>query len=368
MAAEPSTHSTASSGKLEYEPNPFEQSFSVPTTSSRSLDGPRPGTPGGAKTTLLPPISHLDSPSIPGSQFWGESSLRQGPLSPSMLLGPQNSSVSALQSRAHEFGGGFLPAQPSPMTAALLNAAAAGHIVATPGGSLRAVMPPANGRPPAPLPPVPAAPASPTTMPNNLYLLSAAEQTVTRPPPPHPSSTLASYPPPPPATAPPPATTYAYPSSALPPAAPRPPKQSGTEPGADQRSQTAAPPGPGDDMDSDEKRRNFLERNRIAALKCRQRKKQWLNNLQSTLDLYSAENDKTEKQVQVLREEILNLKALLVAHKECPVAQANGVVGLDNYSPLTASARPTPFGPPLDYSALAAGSAPPPPSSSAGMI
>ncbi|RKP34515.1 hypothetical protein BJ085DRAFT_881, partial [Dimargaris cristalligena] len=68
----------------------------------------------------------------------------------------------------------------------------------------------------------------------------------------------------------------------------------------------------------DEKRRSFLERNRIAALKCRQRKKQWLNNLQNTLDLYSVENDKAEKQMQLLREEVLHLKTLLVAHKECP--------------------------------------------------
>merc|ERR1711939_1241313 len=39
-------------------------------------------------------------------------------------------------------------------------------------------------------------------------------------------------------------------------------------------------------MTDEEKRRNFLERNRVAALKCRQRKKQWLANLQAKVEMY----------------------------------------------------------------------------------
>ena len=35
-----------------------------------------------------------------------------------------------------------------------------------------------------------------------------------------------------------------------------------------------------------------------------------------------------------MREEILNLKTLLLAHKDCPIAQANGVMGLDTI-PMT---------------------------------
>jgi ATF/CREB family transcription factor len=74
-------------------------------------------------------------------------------------------------------------------------------------------------------------------------------------------------------------------------------------------------------MTDEEKRKNFLERNRVAALKCRQRKKQWLQNLQSKVEMYSAENDNLTTQIAQLREEVVNLKTLLLAHKDCPVTQ-----------------------------------------------
>ncbi|KAF9577820.1 hypothetical protein BGW38_006726 [Lunasporangiospora selenospora] len=78
-------------------------------------------------------------------------------------------------------------------------------------------------------------------------------------------------------------------------------------------------------MDEDEKRKNFLERNRQAALKCRQRKKQWLANLQTKVEYLSNDNEQLQAQTAALRDEIIHLKALLLAHKDCPVAQANGV-------------------------------------------
>lgn len=100
--------------------------------------------------------------------------------------------------------------------------------------------------------------------------------------------------------------------------------------------------GSGDDMDNDnqlnehgkkmtdeEKRKNFLERNRVAALKCRQRKKQWLQNLQTKVEFYSQENDALTTQVASLREEIVALKTLLLAHKDCPIARATGM-GMDS--------------------------------------
>ncbi|KAL1926932.1 hypothetical protein VTP01DRAFT_5262 [Rhizomucor pusillus] len=77
-------------------------------------------------------------------------------------------------------------------------------------------------------------------------------------------------------------------------------------------------------VEDDEKRRNFLERNRIAALKCRQRKKQWLNNLQAKVEILTTENEQLQVQAEAMREEIVNLKTLLLAHKDCPVAQSNG--------------------------------------------
>ncbi|RDA94571.1 hypothetical protein CP533_2502 [Ophiocordyceps camponoti-saundersi (nom. inval.)] len=80
-------------------------------------------------------------------------------------------------------------------------------------------------------------------------------------------------------------------------------------------------------MTEEEKRKNFLERNRVAALKCRQRKKQWLANLQNKVEMYGTENDALTTQVSQLREEVVNLKTLLLAHKDCPVTQQQGIHG-----------------------------------------
>ncbi|KAF9891103.1 hypothetical protein FE257_005039 [Aspergillus nanangensis] len=81
----------------------------------------------------------------------------------------------------------------------------------------------------------------------------------------------------------------------------------------------------GKKMTDEEKRKNFLERNRVAALKCRQRKKQWLANLQEKVELFTSENDALTATVTQLREEIVNLKTLLLAHKDCPVSHAQGI-------------------------------------------
>ncbi|KAK6514311.1 hypothetical protein TWF506_008707 [Arthrobotrys conoides] len=91
-------------------------------------------------------------------------------------------------------------------------------------------------------------------------------------------------------------------------------------------------------MTDEEKRKNFLERNRVAALKCRQRKKQWLANLQAKVEYFGAENDALNAQVTNLREEILALKTLLLAHKDCPVSRAPGgppMGGLDALGALS---------------------------------
>jgi len=64
---------------------------------------------------------------------------------------------------------------------------------------------------------------------------------------------------------------------------------------------------------------------RVAALKCRQRKKQWLQNLQAKVDLYSQENDALTHTVNNLREHILQLRQILMQHKDCPVAIQQGI-------------------------------------------
>ncbi|KAK9245895.1 Aft1 HRA domain-containing protein [Lipomyces tetrasporus] len=75
-------------------------------------------------------------------------------------------------------------------------------------------------------------------------------------------------------------------------------------------------------MTDEEKRKNFLERNRVAALKCRQRKKQWLANLQAKVEYYGNENDALNAQVTALREQVVNLKALLLTHKDCSASRS----------------------------------------------
>ncbi|MCJ1399374.1 hypothetical protein MMC11_002576 [Xylographa trunciseda] len=90
----------------------------------------------------------------------------------------------------------------------------------------------------------------------------------------------------------------------------------------------------GKKMTDEEKRKNFLERNRVAALKCRQRKKQWLANLQAKVEIFSSENDALSAQVTQLREEILNLKTILIAHKDCPISQqTQGVAAYMQHGP-----------------------------------
>lgn len=83
----------------------------------------------------------------------------------------------------------------------------------------------------------------------------------------------------------------------------------------------------GKKMTDEEKRKNFLERNRVAALKCRQRKKQWLANLQTKVEIFTSENDALSAQCTQLREEVVNLKTLLLAHKDCPVSHQQGLGG-----------------------------------------
>lgn len=71
-------------------------------------------------------------------------------------------------------------------------------------------------------------------------------------------------------------------------------------------------------INEDEKRKNFLERNRQAALKCRQRKKQWLNNLQTRVEYLTIDNERLQLQNNILRDEMINLRNILTTHnKDC---------------------------------------------------
>lgn len=43
--------------------------------------------------------------------------------------------------------------------------------------------------------------------------------------------------------------------------------------------------------------------------------------------MFSSENDALTAQITSLREEVVNLKTLLLAHKDCPVTQQQGLNG-----------------------------------------
>jgi len=67
----------------------------------------------------------------------------------------------------------------------------------------------------------------------------------------------------------------------------------------------------------DAKRSKFLERNRVAASKCRQKKKEWTSNLEvRARDLQTSKNRLTVM-VGSLKEEILFLKGELLKHSSC---------------------------------------------------
>ncbi|KAF8320752.1 hypothetical protein DL93DRAFT_2073422 [Clavulina sp. PMI_390] len=55
----------------------------------------------------------------------------------------------------------------------------------------------------------------------------------------------------------------------------------------------------------------------VAALKCRQRKKAWLNQLQAKVEYLTAENERLQNTTVSMREEISRLSAVVVAHRDC---------------------------------------------------
>nr|XP_040049547.1 cyclic AMP-dependent transcription factor ATF-7a isoform X2 [Gasterosteus aculeatus aculeatus] len=71
--------------------------------------------------------------------------------------------------------------------------------------------------------------------------------------------------------------------------------------------------------DPDERRQRFLERNRAAASRCRQKRKQWVSSLERKAEELCTLNVSLSNEVSLLRNEVAHLKQLLLAHKDCPV-------------------------------------------------
>ncbi|XP_031421625.2 cyclic AMP-dependent transcription factor ATF-7a isoform X3 [Clupea harengus] len=102
------------------------------------------------------------------------------------------------------------------------------------------------------------------------------------------------------------------------------PQVSPAQPTGGRRRRTA-------DDDPDERRQRFLERNRAAASRCRQKRKVWVNSLEKKAEELSSMNVSLSNEVGLLRNEVAHLKQLLLAHKDCPVTtrQKNAYLGGD---------------------------------------
>jgi hypothetical protein len=62
------------------------------------------------------------------------------------------------------------------------------------------------------------------------------------------------------------------------------------------------------------KRNQFLERNRVAADKYRQKRKKWIDDLQAKAHFFNADNAAKKALVKELEQEVLRLKSLLLIH------------------------------------------------------
>lgn len=89
----------------------------------------------------------------------------------------------------------------------------------------------------------------------------------------------------------------------------------------------AGPSGPGlvprrrrtSEQDPDERRQKFLERNRAAATRCRQKRKLWVSSLEKKAEELTHTNLQLQNEVTSLRSEVGQLKQILLTHKDCPV-------------------------------------------------
>ncbi|KAI8051940.1 hypothetical protein BDF22DRAFT_689138 [Syncephalis plumigaleata] len=68
-----------------------------------------------------------------------------------------------------------------------------------------------------------------------------------------------------------------------------------------------------DDEDDENKRQKFLERNRVAAFKCRQKRKAWMQELETKSDEVTKRNKALHLLVNQLKEEAIQLKNQMVS-------------------------------------------------------
>ncbi|XP_018393910.1 PREDICTED: cyclic AMP-dependent transcription factor ATF-7 [Cyphomyrmex costatus] len=70
------------------------------------------------------------------------------------------------------------------------------------------------------------------------------------------------------------------------------------------------------------KKKDILERNRASSMRARAKRKEWIQELQRTVTNVNEANTVLQMEVKTLRKEVARLKALLLAHKDCPVTKS----------------------------------------------
>lgn len=71
--------------------------------------------------------------------------------------------------------------------------------------------------------------------------------------------------------------------------------------------------------DPRQKKVRSLERNRAAAMRCREKRKLAIKALEANADEMQKLNDRLQGEVAILRKKVTELKTALLAHKDCPV-------------------------------------------------
>lgn len=61
---------------------------------------------------------------------------------------------------------------------------------------------------------------------------------------------------------------------------------------------------------------------RAAAMRCREKRKTWVKDLERRANDMMRTNGQLQHEVSMLRDEVAQLKTLLLAHRDCPVTQA----------------------------------------------
>ncbi|KAJ8267296.1 hypothetical protein COCON_G00124680 [Conger conger] len=107
----------------------------------------------------------------------------------------------------------------------------------------------------------------------------------------------------------------------------------------------------GREEDSDGRREKFLERNRAAASRCRQKRKVWVCSLERKAEELSHTHLQLQNEVTQLKSEVTQLKQLLLAHRDCPITKRLRDTTVQTPGQQMALPRPA-LSPPLQQGAI----------------